>query len=204
MGTASTTKLLQLNANGNHAETAALTTSAGAADAQRIVALNAAGQIDSSMLNAKSGSAGAADASKIVARDGSGRIAMSDMPVGIGADTATIQTSEALAAGNWVNVHDGGSGAFRVRKADATTEGKEVHGFVLAAAASGAQAEVYFEGTNTQVTGQKPGKVFLQTTAGLGGDTAPTGAGNVVQCVGIAVSATAVNFEAGIVIVRGA
>lgn len=138
-------------------------------------------------------SAGAANAGDIVALDDSGRIDNSMMPVGIGADTATISASETLAAGDLVNVWNN-SGA-KVRKADATTAGKEAHGFVLAAVTSGNPATVYFEGTNTQVSGQTPGPVFLQTTAGLGGATAPSGSGNVVQQIGVAVSATAVNFE---------
>jgi hypothetical protein len=142
-------------------------------------------------------SAGAADAGKIVALDDTGRLDNSMMPVGIGADTASIVTSEALAAGDWVNVHNV-TGAARARKADATTAGKAVDGFVLAAAGSGANATVYFEGTNTQVSGQTPGDVFLQTTAGAGGATVPSTAGNVVQRIGTAVSATAVNFERGL------
>ncbi len=140
-------------------------------------------------------SAGATNAGDIVALDDSGRIDNSMMPVGIGADTATISASETLAAGDWVNVWNN-SGA-KVRKADATTAGKEAHGFVLSAVTSGNPATVYFEGTNTQVTGQTPGQVFLLTTAGAGGPTAPSAAGNVVQPVGVAVSATAVNFERG-------
>lgn len=140
-------------------------------------------------------SAGAANAGDLVALDDTGRLDNSMMPVGIGADTAVIPTSEALAAGDWVNVWD--STGAKVRKADATTAGKEVHGFVLAAVASGANATVYFEGTNTQVTGQVPGPVYLQTAAGQGGAAVPTAAGNVVQRIGTAVSATAVNFEGG-------
>ena len=138
-------------------------------------------------------SAGAANAGDIVALDDSGRIDNSMMPVGIGADTASIQASENLAAGDWVNVWNN-SGA-KVRKADATTAGKEAHGFVLAAVTSGNPATVYFEGTNTQVSGQTPGPVFLQTTAGVGGPTVPSASGNVVQQIGVAVSTTAVNFE---------
>lgn len=141
-------------------------------------------------------SAGAGDADKIPALDATGRIDNSMMPVGIGADTATIQASENLAAGDWVNVHNV-SGSARVRKADATSAGKEADGFVLAAVTSGANATVYFEGTNTQVSGQTPGPVFLQTTAGAGGATAPSGAGNVVQRLGVATAAGAVNFERG-------
>ncbi len=139
-------------------------------------------------------SAGAGNAGDLVSLDDSGRIDNSMMPVGIGADTATITASETLAAGDWVNVWDN-SGA-KVRKADATTAGKEAHGFVLSAVTSGNPATVYFEGTNTQVTGQTPGPVYLQTTAGTGGATIPSASGNVVQHIGVAVSATAVSFEA--------
>lgn len=144
-------------------------------------------------------SAGAANAGDIVALDDSGRIDNSMMPVGIGADTAVIAASEALAAGDWVNVWN--STGAKVRKADATTSGKEAHGFVLAAVTSGANATVYFEGTNTQVTAQTPGPVFLQITAGTGGATAPSASGNVVQRLGVAVSTTAVNFEGGVPVV---
>ena len=145
-------------------------------------------------------SAGAGNAGDLVSLDDSGRIDNSMMPVGIGADTSTITASETLAAGDWVNVWDD-SGA-KVRKADATTAGKEAHGFVLSAVTSGNPATVYFEGTNTQVTGQTPGLVYLQTTAGTGGATIPSASGNVVQSIGVAVSATAVNFERGAPVTR--
>lgn len=145
-------------------------------------------------------SAGAGDAGKIAQLDGTGRFDASMMPVGLGADTKPITTSEALAAGDWVNIHNA-TGA-KARKADATTVGKEAMGFVLAAFGSGAVATVYFEGTNTQVTGQTPGKVFLSTTAGAGQTSSPTSAGNVEQVIGFAVSATEVNFQAGSTIVR--
>jgi hypothetical protein len=145
-------------------------------------------------------SAGAGDAGKIVQLDGTGRLDNSLLPPGIGADTAAIQASEALSAGDVVNVHDV-SGAFRVRKADATTSGKEAHGFVLAAVLSGASATVYFEGSNTQVSGLTPGVRFLSTTPGMTTSTAPSAAGNVVQTVGLAVSATVLNFDSGTPIV---
>jgi len=140
-------------------------------------------------------SAGAGNAGDIVSLDDSGRIDNSMMPVGIGADTKTIAASEALAAGDWVNVWN--STGAKVRKAEATTAGKEAHGFVLSAVVSGNPATVYFEGTNTQVTGQTPGSVYLQTTAGTGGATIPSASGNVVQNLGVALSATDVNFERG-------
>jgi hypothetical protein len=192
MGTASTKKFLKNNA-GTLAEEAALTTSAGAADADKIVALNASGVLDATIVNSVTASAGAGSSGKVAALDCTGRLDTSMMPVGIAPETKAITASEALAAGDWVNIHSS-SGA-KVRKADATTSGKHAHGFVLAAVLNGASATVYFEGTNTAVSGQTPGDVFLQTTAGTGGATAPSSAGNVVQRLGTAVSATEVNFE---------
>jgi hypothetical protein len=144
-------------------------------------------------------SAGAGDSGKIPALDAAGRWDNSMMPVGIGADTATIAASENLAAGDLVNVWNN-SGA-KVRKADATVAGKEAHGFVLSAVVSGNNATVYFDGTNTQVTGLTPGNQYLHTTAGLSDETPPSGSGNVVQRVGFAVSATALNFQAGVPVV---
>jgi len=139
-------------------------------------------------------SAGAGDAGKIPAVDTSGRLDSSFMPVGIGADTALIASSENLAAGDYVNIWNN-TGTANVRKADATTSGKEAHGFVLSAVTSPANATVYFEGSNTAVTGQTAGVVYLSITAGLGTATAPSAAGNAVQRIGFATSATNVNFQ---------
>lgn len=141
-------------------------------------------------------SAGAGDAGEIVALDSTGRIDQSMMPVGLGADIANLVTSESLSAGDYVNVYDD-TGTPTARKADATTVGKEADGFVLEAVTSPAAVNVYFEGTNDQVTGQTVGAtVFLQTTAGGGAATVPSASGNVVQRLGRALSATAVSFEA--------
>lgn len=192
MGTASTTKFIK-NVSGALAEEALLTTSAGPADAQRSPALNANGVLDASIVNAKASSAGAADAGKVAALDGSGRLDSTMMPIGIGADTQTITTSEALAAGDFVNVWN--STGAKVRKADATVAGKHAMGFVLSAFAAAVPAVVYFEGTNTSVSGQIPGDVFLATTAGGASSSAPTASGNLVQVIGVAVSATAINFQ---------
>lgn len=219
MGTASTKKFIKNN-NGTLTEEAALTTSAGAADANAIPALNASGILDDSILNASAASsankivkmtaagiidpavlngtaasAGAADAAKVVQLDSAGRLDATMMPVGVGADTALITTSEALVAGDLINVWN--STGAKVRKADPATAGKEAHGFVLAGFASGVAATVYFEGTNTAVTGLTPGPQYLGATAGKSTNVAPTGAGKVVQRVGFATSPTTLNFNAG-------
>jgi hypothetical protein len=151
-------------------ERAAIQTSAGSGDAGRIPAVNASGVFDNSF-----------------------------MPPGIGADTQVITASEALAAGDFVNVWN--STGAKVRKADATVAGKKAHGFVLASVASSAAATVYFEGTNNALTSLTVGDAYLSTTAGTSQATAPSGSGNVVQPIGVATSATTLNFESGIPIV---
>lgn len=138
-------------------------------------------------------STGATNDGDIPALDSTGRLDTSVMPVGIGADTKIIVASEALAAGDFVNIWN--STGAKARKADATTDGKEAHGFVLAAVLSSGNATVYFEGTNTQVTSQTPGNVFLTTTAGIAAATAPSASGNIVQRIGVAISATEISFE---------
>jgi len=131
----------------------------------------------------------------IVALDANGRLDNSIMPVGIGADTATIQASENLAAGDFVNIWN--SSGPKVRKADASTSGKEAHGFVLAAVTSGSNATVYFEGTNNQVSGKTVGarQYLSATTPGATTETPPSGSGQVVQLLGVATSATSISTE---------
>ena len=194
MGTLSTKKFLKNNGSGYIQEENALTTSAGSGDANKIPALNSNGVLDQTIINAKTTSAGAGDSGKIPALDASGRLDQSFLPVGIGADTAQIVCSETLLSGDFVNVYNNG-GTANVRKADATTSGKEAHGFVLAGVTSGGTATVYFEGTNTGVTGRTPGVQFLSTTAGQSINTAPSGSGNVVQTIGFATNSTSINFQ---------
>ena len=195
MGTASSTKFLTQKTR-VLTERAARVTSSGVADKQELVALNDQGVLDASVLNGTANPTGAADAGKTLLLDASGRIASTAMPVGIGADTASLPASEALTAGDLVNIWNDG-GTAKVRRADASMQGKEAHGFVLAAVGAGAQATVYFEGTNTQASGLTPGAMFLSATAGKATATAPSAAGQVVQRVGFATSATSLNFQAG-------
>lgn len=194
MGTASIKKFFK-NVLGTLTEEAALTTSAGAGDADRLPALNATGVLDLTITNGKNVSAGAGDAGKLAALDAAGRLDTTMMPVGVGSDVALITTSEALAAGDFVNIWN--STGAKVRKADATALGKEAHGFVLAAYGVGVAATVYFEGTNTSVAAAVPGPVWLSITAGSFGAAAATASGNVAQRLGVAISTTAITFEIG-------
>jgi hypothetical protein len=142
-------------------------------------------------------SAGAADDGKIPALDSSGRLDPTFMPVGIGADTATITASENLSGGDYVNTWDDG-GTLKARKADATTSGKESDGFVLDAVSSGQPALVYFEGRNTALSGLTIGARYYLSAAIPGAPTVtpPSASGNVVQYLGRAISTTSMAFEA--------
>jgi hypothetical protein len=153
-------------ASGTATEVASANSSAGAADANKIVSLNASGVIDATMISGGGGSA----------------------------LTTTVTTSEALAAGDFVNLFN--SSGLKAQKANATTAAKRAHGYVLAAFGSGASATVYTNSINTAVTGQTVGAdVFLSTTAGGATGTAPSTTGNIVQPIGVALSATSVLFE---------
>jgi len=115
---------------------------------------------------------------------------------------ASIVCSEALSAGDFVNVYDD-AGTQKVRLADATTEGFEAHGYVEAAVAEDAAALVRVGGINAALSALTPGaRYYLDTTAGAVTTTAPTASGNVVQFIGIALSETELAFDArdGIVI----
>jgi hypothetical protein len=175
-------------------ELVAPTTSAGAGDSGKLPALNASGILDATIVNSKTTSAGAGDSGKLPALNASGQLDTSFMPTGIAAETAAIATSESLVSGNLVNVYNLTSVA-TVRKADATVAGKEANGFVIAAFTHPTTATVYLVGINNSVTGLTPGKQFLATTAGGSTVTAPSGSGNVVQEVGIALSATSLCFQ---------
>lgn len=141
-------------------------------------------------------SSGAGDAGKIPQLDSSGRLDNSLMPTGIGADTEVMATSENLSSGELVNIWNDG-GTRKARKADASN-GRRAHGFVLAGTTSPNNATVYFSGDITGLTSLTPGNpMYLSgTTAGAATATAPSTAGQISQEIGIAISATAISFEA--------
>ncbi len=143
-------------------------------------------------------SAGTGDAGKGMALGADGKIHTSMLPTGVGAETTVIPASEALEAGNWVNIYDDG-GTLKCRKADATGpgEGKRIHGFVLEAVSNGNDATVYFAGVNNQLTGLTVGGTYyLGKTAGAAVlDVSAYTTGNIVQEAGIAISATAIAMQ---------
>lgn len=143
-------------------------------------------------------SAGAGDASKIAQTDSTGRFDISLMPVGVGQEVTVAASSENLTAGNWVNLYSN-AGTCNVRKADATTNAKPCHGFVLANVTSPANATVYgISNKNTACSGLTVGSdYFLNTTAGGETATAPSATGNVVQLLGRSETSTAMVLVSG-------
>lgn len=143
-------------------------------------------------------SAGAGDDGKIVALDATGKIDTSVLPVGVGADTKSLPSTENLVAGDWVNIYDN-AGTVSVRKADASSNGKQAHGFVLANVTSPAAATVYLEGTNTQLTGLTKGVMYFLSHSTPGGGvvaaSVSTSATHIIQELGVSLSATEISFE---------
>jgi hypothetical protein len=190
MGTISTTKVLK-NSGGNLTEETTLSTSVGSSDADKLIVLNASGILDDSIINASVTSS----PNKIPKLNNAGTLDITVLPTGIGPDTAAITASEALSAGDLINVWNS-AGDARARRADASTSGKLANGFVLASVLSAGVATVYFEGTNTACSGLVPGDQFLSSTIpGRTTSTAPTSSGNASQCVGFAISPTSLNFQ---------
>jgi hypothetical protein len=150
--------------NGIQTEVVPATTSAGSATAGQIIALNAAGQLDSTML-----------------------------PAGTGLDTTSAITSAAISAGQMVNLYSN-AGVLTARPADSTTTGSEANAYSLAAVGSGATGTFYLAGNVTGMSGLTLGTTYFLSTVGAVTTTPPSTAGNIVQIVGKALSATSLAF----------
>lgn len=145
-------------------------------------------------VTAISTSAGAGDANKIVATGSNGRLDSSLMPVGVGAATATIPASENLAAGDFVNVWND-SGTRRCRKADASNNRPAhgfVTSAVTSGNNATVFQNGENTGLSGLTPGTL---MFLATTAGTATATAPSSVGHIIQPVGYALSTTSILFE---------
>lgn len=141
-------------------------------------------------------SAGVANDGDLVALAANGKLDPSLMPDGVGQNTVSAVASEVLAANDLVNIYNN-AGVSTVRKADATAQGKECHGFVKGAFADAATATIYLPGNViTGLTGLTPGaRQYLATTPGARTETPVSAAGNVSQIIGYAASATSIIFD---------
>ena len=146
--------------------------------------------------------AGAASAGQVLAANAAGQIDQTFMPSGIGPDTQLLIASEAISAGALVNIWSN-AGVSSARNADGSTSGKQADGFVLAAAASGAQATVYLSGLDIAVSGLAPGLAYLSDTAvGATMSAGAVTAGHSYQQVGVVTAAGALQFAPQVAILR--
>lgn len=138
-------------------------------------------------------SAGAGDAGKIAALDAAGRFSTTMMPVGIGPDVKEVEAAEALVAGNLINFYDD-SGTMKARKADCSNgrraHGFVLSGFDSAATAT----VYLDSSINTALAALTSGTIYYLSTSGAVSDTAPSTAGYLSQEVGISLSATEMEF----------
>lgn len=145
-------------------------------------------------------SVGSADADKIPSLDNNGRLDISMMPAGLTVETKLMPAFEALAAGDLVNLFLD-TGVIKARKADASVANatRKADGFVLSAAASGANIAVYYGNINSSVAGLTIGADYFLSDAAPGAivlaASIPTIAGRIVQRVGRALSATELLVE---------
>ncbi|MBF5006835.1 hypothetical protein [Diaphorobacter caeni] len=139
-------------------------------------------------------SAGAANADNVVALDSAGKLDMSVMPVGIGANTQVITASEALTAGSFVQIYTN-AGAAGVRLADASNGREANGFVLAAVASAAAATVYPLDSVNNSLTGLTPGATYWLGNAGAATatplDATDTGNVNKVnQILGKAKSAT--------------
>lgn len=140
-------------------------------------------------------STGAPNDGDIPALDASGKLDVSVLPVGVGPEVQVMLASEALSAGDLVNIWLD-VGVVKARKADNTAPGKEANGFVLSAYAPAASATVYGPSQlNTAKSALTLGATYWLGAAGGIVAAPPTGAAVVSQVVGKSVSLTTIMFH---------
>jgi hypothetical protein len=145
--------------------------------------------------SAISTSAGAGSAGLIPALDEAGLLNDNMMPVGMGADLIVVKTGVGdLLANDVVYLHLV-TAVLTADKADATDATKRAQGYVKVGTAAGDDCTVYLD-SQLPGTGLTPGaKYYLTVVPGTVSVTPPAGSGNMVQCVGEAISATAIKFD---------
>lgn len=140
-------------------------------------------------------SAGSGSAGSLVALDASGKLDSTVMPSGIGASTRSCVASAAITAGMWVNLYSN-AGVLNARPADNTAAGQEANAFATASVSSAATGTFTLSGVNGNCTGLTIGSIYYLGTVGASvvGASLPSTSGNVIQPIGKALSATEMEF----------
>lgn len=142
-------------------------------------------------------SAGASNDGDLVALDASGKLDASVLPAGVGADSKSLVASENLSAGDLVNVWDD-TGTAKMRKADASNGRPAhgyVTAAVTATASGTMYKEGSITGLTGLTPGAV--QYLSDTTPGAMTETAPSTATYIVQTVGNTMDSTEVDFEPG-------
>lgn len=135
---------------------------------------------------------GSGNENKVPALGTDGRLAASMLPTGVAPEVKVGNAFENLAANALVYFKTDGT----VANATAAVSGKYATGWVSGAVTAGDPATVQMEGSITGLTGLTIGAPYFlsSTTAGGITTTAPTASGTLWQQVGVALSATELNF----------
>lgn len=146
------------------------------------------------MVEALVTSSGSADAGSIIATNADGKLDASLLPAGIGANVQIVDASEAIGAGKFVNLWNDG-GTLKARLADNSNGRYAHGFIKDAAASGTPATVYPLDVNNTALTGLTVGSRYYLGTAGGVINTAldPTDAGNankVHQYLGVALSAT--------------
>lgn len=138
-------------------------------------------------------SAGAGDSGKMIQTNSAGKLDLTLMPAEITAQAKVYPASEDVAAGDLVNIwYD--VDTWKVRLAAASTS-RLASAYVNAGFLTGANATVYTEGFNNQLSGLTPGLVWLGEAGAVTQTPPSSGSGGIAQIVGTALSATELEFE---------
>jgi len=143
-------------------------------------------------------SAGAADSGKLIQLDAAGKLDTSLLPAAAltGSEDYAVIASEALSAGDLISIWDN-AGVANVRKADATDSTKPPMGYAPSAIAALASGTVRLgNGVIAGMTGLTIGASYYLSalTPAAITTTPPATTGNVVYAVGRAKSATEFNY----------
>lgn len=145
-------------------------------------------------VEAKIASAGAGDSGRVVALDTAGRIDSSMMPVGVVADVKLILASEAIGAGKYVNIFNN-AGTANIRLADNSNgraaHGFLLTG-VAGAATGSVYFEGPNTGLTALTAGARQ---FLGTAGGVTATAPVFPTATICQLVGVAISATEINTD---------
>lgn len=146
-------------------------------------------------ISAITSSAGAGDSGKILALDSSGLIDVSFMPAGVAAEVTVAASSENLTVGNFINLYNNTTINSRKADATTSSKpanGFVLAGVTSPANAT----VYGISTKNTQQSGMTIGaRQYLATTAGTRTETSPSSSGNIVQYLGIASAATTIVFS---------